>query len=130
MSETLYDRLGGAPAVSAAVTDFYDRVLADELLKPFFGDSDTNQLRRKQIAFMTFAFGGAPDYKGESMRAAHAKAVANGLNDGHFDKVAGHLIDTLKGLGVAQDLIDEVIGIVGTTRDDVLNRDSATRASG
>lgn len=127
VSDTLYDRLGGAPAVTAAVDDFYNRVLADDALCGFFRGTDLAQQRRKQIAFMTFAFGGAPNYSGKSIREAHAKAVEDGLNDTHFDKVAGHLIDTLAGLGVEQKLIDEVIAIVGSTRDDVLGRDVPQR---
>jgi truncated hemoglobin YjbI len=33
-----------------------------------------------------------------------------GLNLTHFDAVAGHLVATLKEMGVAQELIDEVKG--------------------
>lgn len=119
---SLYDRLGGAPAVSAAVDGFYDRVLADDMLKSFFANSDPQELRRKQSVFMTYAFGGAPSYSGASMRAAHAGSVAQGLTDKHFDQVAGHLQDTLESLGLSDDLVSEVIGIVATTRDDVLGR--------
>ena len=38
-----------------------------------------------------------------------------------FAGVAGHLQATLEQLGVAPDLIQEVMTIVGSTHDDVLN---------
>ena len=57
------------------------------------------------------------------MRVAHKKLVVEkGLNDTHFDVVAELLAATLKDLGVGQDLIDEVMIIAGSTRNDVLNK--------
>ncbi|HXG48336.1 MAG TPA: hypothetical protein VNO52_11980, partial [Methylomirabilota bacterium] len=34
--QSIYDQIGGASAVEATVEAFYERVLADPLLKPFF----------------------------------------------------------------------------------------------
>ena len=57
------------------------------------------------------------------MRAAHKKLVEEkGLNDSHFDAIAELLAATLKDLGVCQGLIDEVMTIAGSTRNDVLNK--------
>jgi hemoglobin len=57
------------------------------------------------------------------MRAAHKKLVEEkGLSDTHFDAIAELLAATLKDLGVAQCLIDEVMTIAGSTRNDVLNK--------
>jgi hemoglobin len=78
--------------------------------------------RAKQKAFLTMAFGGPNDYTGKDMRQAHAKLVERGLDDSHFDAVAGHLSDTLKELEVPSELIDEVMKIAGSTREDVLGR--------
>ena len=57
------------------------------------------------------------------MRVAHKKLVEEkGLNDTHFDAIAELLAATLKDLGVGQGLIDEVMLIAGSTRNDVLNK--------
>lgn len=122
MSQSLFERLGGAAAVDAAVERFYEKVMGDAKLKPFFTKTDMKQQRAKQKMFLTYAFGGAPNYSGRSMRAAHAEAVKNGLNDEHFNAVAGHLQSTLKELGVADNLIGEVMAIAESTRTEVLNR--------
>ena len=37
---SIYDSIGGAAAVRAAVDDFYARVLADRRLAPFFARTD------------------------------------------------------------------------------------------
>lgn len=123
MSErSLYERLGGRPAIEAAVTKFYGRVLTDPLLSPFFDPERTDILRRSQMAFMTMAFGGPHNYTGKNMRDAHAPLVKRGLSDKHFNAVAEHLAEVLKELGVAAPLIKEALAIVETTRNDVLSR--------
>lgn len=122
MTDSLYARLGGEGAVDAAVDVFYRKVLADDGISRFFEAVDMDAQRAKQKAFLTMAFGGPARYSGKDLRTAHAKLVANGLSDAHFDAVAGHLGATLKELGVAQPLIDEVLAIAGSTRNDVLGR--------
>lgn len=119
--ETLYDRLGGEPSVDAAVDLFYAKVLADDRIKRFFNDVDMDRQRQKQKLFLTYAFGGPVKYTGKSMRAAHAKLVAEqGLNHDHFVAVAENLQATLEELNVPEELIGEVMAIAGSTHDDVL----------
>ena len=119
---SLYERLGGEPSVTKAVDVFYGKVIADEGLAPFFEGKDIAHLKKKQTAFLTYAFGGPNEYTGASLRVVHLEAVEKGLSDEHFDAVAGHLLATLKELGVAQAEIDTVMEIAGSTRVDVLNR--------
>ena len=119
---TLYERLGGEAAVEAAVVSFYEKIMADDSLAHFFSHLDMDAQIKKQIAFMTMAFGGPNRYSGKDLRTAHAKIVAGGLHDKHFDAVAEHLRVTLDELGVDATTTSEVLGIVGGTRNDVLNR--------
>ncbi len=123
MSDSLFTRLGGKPAVDAAVDLFYDKVLADDRIKHFFDPVDMTRQRSHQKAFLTYAFGGMETYTGKNMREAHAHLVRDhGLNDDHFDAVAQNLQSTLEELGLDSSLISEVMAIAGSTRDDVLNR--------
>ena len=122
MSASLYERIGGQAAVMAAVDLFYQKVMADELTRPFFASLDMKALTTKQVAFMAWAFGGPAEYKGRDLRTAHAGLVERGLGDQHFDAVARHLEATLRELGLADDLVQEALGIVGSQRDAVLNR--------
>ena len=122
MSDSLYERIGGEPAVETAVDLFYRKVLHDLTVAPFFLHTDMDEQRAKQKSFLTMVFGGPNEYTGKDMRSAHAQLVEEGLNDAHFDSVAGHLRSTLEELGVASDAIDEVMAIAESARDDVLNR--------
>lgn len=122
MSDSLYERIGGAPAVEAAVDVFYRRVLADPLVNHFFDDTDMDAQRSKQKAFLTMAFGGPNEYTGKDLSDAHRDLVRRGMNDSHFDAVAGHLQATLEELGVPEAETGEVMTIAGGTRDAVLCR--------
>jgi hemoglobin len=119
---TLYEQLGGEPAVNAAVDIFYRKVIADARINTFFFGVDMAQQAAKQKAFLTMAFGGPHHYTGLDMRKGHAKLVQLGLNDKHFDIVLDHLGGTLRELGVAENLIAQVIAIAESTREDVLGR--------
>ena len=117
---TLFEKLGGEGAVDAAVDIFYRKVLADDSINHFFETTDMAAQHAKQKSFLTMAFGGPNNYTGADMRAAHAPLVAKGLNEDHFNAVAGHLQATLEELNVPADLIGEVMAIAGSTKDDVL----------
>lgn len=120
--KTLYEQLGGQAAVDAAVDLFYRKVLSDDRISHFFDDVDMDKQIGKQKAFLTMAFGGPHHYSGLDMRRAHAHLVARGLNDSHFNAVAENLGNTLLEMGVAQNLVDQVLAIAESTRNDVLGR--------
>lgn len=139
MENSLYKRIGGDEAVRAAVNKMYDKILVDAELAPFFEHVNVATLRHSQTAFVIFAFGGYNEphhssdlnvgkrnildkYTGVNLRAVHTRAVAQGLSDRHFDLVAGHLEQSMRELGVAEELIAEAMAIVGSTREAVLNK--------
>ena len=120
MTETsLYERIGGEPAVDAAVDIFYRRVLGDDRIAHHFESVDMDVQREKQKAFLTFAFGGPNAYGGRELRAAHARLQ---LGEDDFDAVIEHLSATLQSLGVPMTLIGEVAHIALSVKGDVLNR--------
>ncbi len=119
---TLYEKLGGAGAIDAAVDIFYRKMLMDDRVSSFFETTDMEGQIAKQKGFLTMAFGGPNEYTGLSMREGHKALVEKGLNDSHVDIVIGHLGDTLKELGVGDDDIAEVAAVANSVRDDVLNR--------
>jgi hemoglobin len=126
MSETtpsLYEQLGGEPAVSAAVDIFYRKVLSDHRINRFFDNSDMDKQIAKQKSFFTMAFGGPNNYTGTDMRKAHEHLVKKlGLDDAHFDAVMEHLGATLQELNVPKNLIAQAAAIAESTRKDVLGQ--------
>jgi len=120
---SLYDRVGGEPMIMAAVGILYEKLMADDLTRPFFDSMELDALVKKQIAFMSWVLGGPSEYRGRDLGEAHAHLVARrGLSDAHFDAVATHLAATLRELAVEEAIVSEVIDVVGRTRGQVLGR--------
>jgi hemoglobin len=105
--QSLYARIGGGPAVAAAVDGLYDRILGDPDLAPWFAGVGIEQLEAHQRAFITAALGGPERYVGHSLVDAHRELQ---VTDTAFAKVVAHLTETLDELGVADETISAVTG--------------------
>jgi hemoglobin len=105
--------------LTAAVDIFYERIVADERLTKFFDGISMNRLKIHQRKFLTLAFTEIPtdiDVVAYLIEK-HAKLFQEqGLNGLHFDLVAGHLVAALQQLDVPENLIGEVVAIVGPLR--------------
>ena len=119
VTPTLFERLGGMVSIDVAVDEFYDRVVGDPELAPFFDRADLRRVRAHQKEFLATALGRRRSYTGISLAAAHRHIA---IDDHHVDLVAGHLAAALAGLGVSPALIDEVVAAVDSFRDEVLGR--------
>lgn len=119
---TLYESLGGKPAIDKAVEAFYRKMLADERVCDFFDGVDMDKQMAKQAGFLTMVTGGPNNYTGKDMREGHKHLVAQGLNDSHVDIVLEHLGATLLDMGATNEQVNEVAALANSVRDDVLNR--------
>jgi hemoglobin len=100
-----YDDIGGAAAVRAALDAFYPRVLADEMLSPFFLGVDIERLKKTQESFIAAALGGPGDYAGRSLAHAHARTRRRGLNDAVLDRFLTIFNRVLIDLGLSSELL-------------------------
>lgn len=118
----LYEKIGGKSKIVAAVDLFYRKVLADEKLKPFFGDVDMEHLRARQAMFLTMIVGARKKYTGKDLGTAHAHPRGKGMNDEHFTGLLKHFEDALLEVGIEHDAVTEIISRLEGTRDAVLGR--------
>ena len=118
--ETLYDRIGGSGAVDAAVQGLYKLVVQDSRTEKFFSGTDVEHIMEHQKIYLAYALGASTVYDGTALREAHE---ALDLDDDDFDAVASMLQGVLKDLGIADDLVEEVMEIVAATKNDVLGLD-------
>jgi hemoglobin len=119
---SLYTRLGGDEAISAALDRFYVKVLDDPQVSHYFAGVDVERVKRRQRSFLAMAFGGPNDYQGRDLRTAHTRARRRGLDEDGYDTFMGHFRDTLEEFGVDDGAIAEVMAIADTGKDDVLGR--------
>jgi len=69
---SLYDRLGGKPAITAVTGELLDRVAADARIKYRFLNTDLGKLKASLIDFVCVATGGPCKYTGQDMETSHA----------------------------------------------------------
>ena len=67
MDTSLYDRVGGFSAIRKVVSDFYDRVLEEESLAPFFSETDMATLIDHQTKFWSALMGGPASYSEQQL---------------------------------------------------------------
>jgi hemoglobin len=114
--DTLYDRIGGATAIDSLIPAFYDRVLADPDLAPFFQHAHMDTLQGMQREFFTMALGGPVEYTGKSLSRAHH---GRGISTAHFGRFVNHLLETLSAVGLSRTETDEVITRIDTFANEI-----------
>jgi len=122
---SLFVRIGGEPAINAAVDRFYERVLADPMLAPFFKHVSMQRLIAHQFTFLSQALGGPQHYSGSSMSAAHARLR---IEHRHFQAVSVHLVETLRELGVSEDIVAEVAAALTPLASQIVNTPESASA--
>ena len=118
----LYDDIGGAPTVRAALDAFYPRVLADATLSPFFLGVDIERLKKTQEGFFAMALGGPNTYTGRSLTDAHVRTRQRGVNDEVFDHFLTVFMRVLVDLGVPHGKIHQWLAVFEGARGQILNR--------
>ena len=93
MSTSLYDELGGFSVVRRIVSDFYDRVLEEEDLAPFFSNTNMAELIDHQTKFWATLLGGPASYTHDQLLNVHTDL---GVKDVHFDLVVDLAEETLE----------------------------------
>jgi len=112
-----YEAVGGRAAVTAAVDNFYGRLLADSVLAPLFPRGVGARHRAYVVTVLGEALGGPERYRGPDLAGAHRGL---GISDAHFDRAAAHLAATLDELGVPRHLADQIVAIVAGLRPAVV----------
>ena len=116
---SIYEAIGGEPALVAVVDDFYVRVLADPRLAGFFAGANMPKLKGRQVEFFAAALGGPDAYQGVGMREVHA---GRGISQADFDRVAFHLAAALAAAGVPAETIGAIASAIVPLADDIVSR--------
>lgn len=119
MAQSLFEKYGGFGRVHQVVMDFYDRVLDDDDLGPYFDDVDMKDLIDHQTKFISSLLGGPASYTDHHIRHAHKglKIVPQ-----HFDTMKRLMEETLREAGFEVADIQAALEQVESHRDTVLDR--------
>jgi hemoglobin len=116
---SLYDNLGGKPAIEKVVDELHKRILADGSLKPFFATTDMAKQRNHQVAFFSQIFDGPKEYKGRAMDKTH---TGMSLQQPHFDAILKHLNESMAAAGVSADNTKAAVASVTALKGSILGK--------
>lgn len=121
MQTTLYDRLGGKSAIVAVVDEFVGRSAGDDRINAKFGRTDVPRLKAMLVDQVCAASGGPCAYTGRDMAETHA---GMGVTAGEFDALVANLVATLGQFNVPKAEQDELLGLLGPMRPDIVEVES------
>lgn len=98
--EAVFDQIGGARAIEDLVETFYDMMVGDPELLPYFRGFSVAKIKQHQLQFLMAVTGGPNIYVGRPLRVAHAALM---ISPEHFDRTSEHLDATLTVKGVDPD---------------------------
>jgi hemoglobin len=128
VARSLWDRLGGEPAVKAVVDDFVMRTASNPKVNFTRKGTDAEwdpspanveRLKKHLVQLIGLVTGGPQKYEGRSMKAAHQGMK---ITDAEFDALAGDLKATLDKFNVPAKEQDELFKIIGSTRADIVEK--------
>ncbi len=126
MPASLFDRLGGKAAITAVVADFRKRVEKDARINAKFARSDLPRLEAMLLDQVGEATGGPLRYTGRNMREAHQ---GMGVTTGEFNALVEDLVATLNGFKVPKAEQDELLGILGPLKTEIVEVESSATAT-
>lgn len=119
---SLYERLGGLDAITVVVDSFSARCAGDDRINGKFARTDIPRLRKMLVDQICEATGGPCTYTGRDMRATHD---GMGVTAGEFDALVEDLVATLDEFNVPKLEQDELLGLLGPMRSEIVEVESA-----
>jgi hemoglobin len=112
--DSLYQRLGGMPAIQAVVDDFVGRILADDRVNHYFAHAAADPANAKAYQgkladLICQATGGPCHYTGADMITAHK---GRGVTEAAFNAVVSDLVATLEKFKVPEKEKGQLLGLL------------------
>ena len=117
--KTLYERLGGLPAITAVVDDFVGNVARDRRINGFFAKTNIPRLKFLLVQQICQASGGPCIYTGRDMKSTHR---GMGVAGRHFNALVQDLGRTLKKFKVPAQEQKELVAALAPLKKDIVER--------
>ena len=117
VQQSLYDRLGGKPAIVAVIDQFVANVAGDSRINGRFATTDLPRLKRNLVDQVCMASGGPCEYKGRDMKTTHA---GMNISTADFDALVEDLIKALDTFKVPAREKSELLGLLGPMKKDIV----------
>jgi hemoglobin len=117
--KSLYDRLGGKPAITAVVDDFVGNVAADGRINQRFASTNIPRLTTMLVAQICQASGGPCTYTGKSMLEAHRNMH---IQDAEFNALVEDLVKSLDKFKVPAQEKSELLTALGGMKPQIVQQ--------
>ena len=115
--QSLYERLGGKPAITAVINQFVSNVANDKRISDRFATTDIPRLKKNLVDQVCSASGGPCPYSGRDMKATHAGMK---ITTADFNALVEDLIASLDKFKVEEAEKKELLGILGPMKKDIV----------
>ena len=116
---SLYQRLGGQPAIHAVVNDFIGNVAADTRINHFFAKTDIPHLKSMLEQQLCAATGGPCVYHGRDMKTTHSGMK---VTEADFNDLVEDLVASLDKFKVPTPEKSELLGALGGMKNDIVSK--------
>jgi hemoglobin len=106
VNQTIFERNGGFATVRKVVSTFYEYVLDNEVVAPYFAGVDMRQQVDHQSKFVSAVMGGPASYSDEHLQRVHARL---GINHQAFVVIAGLLQEAMEDHGMSRADVEAVV---------------------
>lgn len=118
MSTTLYERLGGAAAITRLVNDAIDAHLKNPIVKTRFENAkDLEHAKRMGVLFFSAGSGGPEQYPGKDMVSAHR---GMNISEQEYMAVVDDILGTMDKHKLGEDLKKEVLAILYSLKGQII----------
>ena len=114
---SLYNRLGGKPAITAVVDQFVANVAADRRINGRFATADIPRLKGHLVDQVCSATGGPCAYSGRDMKRTH---TGMGITTAEFEALVQDLVAALDTFHVPGGEKQELLGLLGPMKKDIV----------
>jgi len=122
---SLYDRIGGEEGARAITEDIWNNHSKNPIVNNRFSNSDPKYVKQKVYEIVVASTGGPVEYTGKSMTDAH---ISMNINDMEFNAVVDDVLKAFEMHGVAKKERDEVLAILWSVKDQIVNPKLTTRS--
>lgn len=116
---SLYDRLGGKPAITAVVDDFVANVAADQRINARFANANIGRLKQMLVAQICAGTGGPCSYTGRDMQSAHR---GMNISDAEFGALVEDLVTTLDKFKVPAKEKQDLLAVLGPMKPAIVGQ--------
>lgn len=115
--QSLYNRLGGKPAITAVIDQFVANVAGDKRINERFASTDISRLKKNLVDQVCKASGGPCTYTGRDMKTTHAGMR---ITTADFNALVEDLVASLNTFKVPEAEKKELLDLLGPMKKDIV----------